>query len=166
MHPPWWLMVLHVNGIHHVHISYCGCDVSNIESHWRQIMQNGWYLVTTKDPQSCAMFECLDNFRLLNVIANVNVRDYVSVLKQSTDPYGTEWVPDRYKAFARMSRQWAYLKQLRRAGIGHLKDGLESVEEGSVAVQCWACPQEGVNLPPDWEKVPEKEQYVPLLSKS
>ncbi|PBK85188.1 hypothetical protein ARMGADRAFT_1036489 [Armillaria gallica] len=67
-------------------------------------------------------------------------------------------VLDRYKAFARMSRQWVYLKRLRRAGIGHLKDGLESAEEGSVAVQCWACPQEGVNLPPDWEKVPKKEQ--------
>ncbi|PBK62350.1 hypothetical protein ARMSODRAFT_1024951 [Armillaria solidipes] len=119
--------------------------MSDMESHWRQIMQNGWYPVTTKDPQSCTTFECLDNFRLLNILVNVNVRDYVSVLEQSTDP---------------MSRQWAYLKQLRRAGIGHLEDGLQSAEEGSVAVQCWACPQEGVNLPPDWEKVPEKEQYL------
>ncbi len=105
------------------------------------------------------MFECLDNFHLLNVTANVNVRNYVSVLEQSMDPFGMQWVPDRYKAFGHMSRQWAYLKCLRRVGVGHL-EGLETAKEGSVAVQCWACPHEGVNLPLEWANVAEEDQYV------
>ncbi|KAK0429798.1 hypothetical protein EV421DRAFT_1945930 [Armillaria borealis] len=155
-----WLTVLHVNGIHRVHVAYCGCNVSDSESRWRQIMRNGWYPAMTTDPHSTATFECLDTFRLLNMTANINIRDYMSFLEQSTDPYGTEWVPDRYKAFGRMSRQWAYLKRLRRAGIGHLKEGLVSAEAGSVAIQCWACPREGVNLPSEWADVAEEDQYL------
>ncbi|KAK0246137.1 hypothetical protein EDD85DRAFT_783838 [Armillaria nabsnona] len=69
-HLPWWLTVLHVN-----------------ESCWRQIMCNGWYPATMMDPHSTATFECLDTFCLLNVIANVNVRDYMSFLEQLTVPY-------------------------------------------------------------------------------
>lgn len=157
--PPQWLTVLHVNGIHRLHVAYCGCDVSDSENHWRQIMQNRWYPATAVDPQSCATIECLDNFRLLNVTANVNVRDYVSVLEQAMDAFGMEWVPDRYKVFRRMSRQWAYLKRLRRAGVGHL-EGFENTKEGSMAMQCWACPWEGVNLPPDWANVPKEDQCI------
>ncbi len=123
-------------------------------------MHNGWYPATTTDPHSSATFECLNMFHLLNVTANMNIRDYVTFLKQSTDAYNTEWIPDQYKAFGRMSRQWAYLKRLKRVGIGHLKEGLDSVELGSVAIRCWACPREGVNLPPEWADVADEEQYM------
>ncbi len=86
---PWWLTVLHVNGIHRVHVAFCSCNVSAAENHWRQIMRNGWYPATLVDPHSCATFDCLDTFHLLNVMVNVNVRDYVTFLEQSTDAYGT-----------------------------------------------------------------------------
>ncbi|KAK0421951.1 hypothetical protein EV421DRAFT_1914722 [Armillaria borealis] len=59
-----------------------------------------------------------------------------------------------------MSRQRAYLKRLKRVGISHLKEGLDSVEPGSVAIQCWACPREGVNLPPEWTDVADEKQYL------
>ncbi len=148
------LMVLHTNGVHSVQAMWCGCDVGGNEFHWHQLMHTGWYPATMADPHSCAMFECLDTFRLLNVVANVNVGDYISFLEQKIDALGTEWIPDRYKAFGRMSQQWVYLLRLKRAGIDHLKEGIRSAKEGSVAVPCWACPREGVNLPADWKDAP------------
>lgn len=78
---------------------WCGCDVGGNKIHWHQLMRTGWYPATTADPHSCATFECLDTFQLLNVVVNVNVHDYVSFLEQKIDVLGTEWIPDRYKAF-------------------------------------------------------------------
>ncbi len=97
-------------------------------------------------------------FRLLSVVANINMRDYVSTLEQKVDCWGTEWVPDRYKAFRQMSQQWAYLKRLKWAGVGHLKGGLATAEQGSVVIPCWACPRDGVNLPSGWRNTPLKSQ--------
>ncbi len=57
-----------------------------------------------------------------------------------------------------MSRQWAYLKRLKRAGVGHLKAGINTAEEGSVAIVCWACLCEGVNLPMGWRDFPAAKQ--------
>ncbi|PBK94603.1 hypothetical protein ARMGADRAFT_1029005 [Armillaria gallica] len=56
-----------------------------------------------------------------SIVANVNVCDYVSTLEQKVDSWETQWVPDLYKAFGQMSRQWAYLKHLKRAGIGWIE---------------------------------------------
>ncbi|KAF8890594.1 hypothetical protein CPB85DRAFT_1257906 [Mucidula mucida] len=37
-------------------------------------------------------------------------------LERMTDPYGTEYTPDRYKVFARISRQWTFLERVWRSG--------------------------------------------------
>ncbi len=131
---PSTITVLHTNGVHQVCYQYCGCDVSDSENKWRQLMRNGWYPATILQPATCATFECLDTFRLLRVIATVNARDYVTFLERTTDPLGTSWVPDRYKCFGRMARQWSYLMHLRRAGVGHADGGIESATAGVVAI--------------------------------
>lgn len=154
------LTVIHVNGVHTVTVAFCGCraceDISNVEI----LMRNAWYPATTIDPASCATYEVLDQFRLLSVVAQVNVRDFVTVLEQITAPHRTEKVPDRYKAFGRMTRQWAYLMRLRRAGVGHLPGGVSQAPPGSVAVECWACPREGINIPADWHHDPKNRYDV------
>ncbi|KAK0449347.1 hypothetical protein EV421DRAFT_1732619 [Armillaria borealis] len=76
-----------------------------------------------------------------SVITNINMRDYMSTLEQKVDCWGTEW-------------------HLKRAGIGHLKGGLTTAEQGSVAILCWACPRDGVNLPSSWRNTPLKSQYL------
>ncbi|PBK90894.1 hypothetical protein ARMGADRAFT_933221, partial [Armillaria gallica] len=114
------LTVLHINGVHTMNARWCGYDVSDGENCWWQLMHNGWYLATMVELRSCATFESLEMFQLLNMVANVNVCDYVSSLEQKMDPWETEWLPDRYKAFRRMSCQWTYLKQMKRAGVENL----------------------------------------------
>lgn len=53
----------------------------------------------------------------MNVVANVNVRDYVTTLERLTDPLGLAIVPDRYKSFGLMSQQVSYMDQMRRSGV-------------------------------------------------
>jgi hypothetical protein len=47
---------------------------------------------------------------------------------------------------------------MKRAGRQH---DSSTPEEGSCAILCPACPQPGLNLPPDWENAPEETRLVP-----
>ncbi len=101
---PCLMTVIHVNRIHTVSYRYCSCNVSDHENKWQQLLQNGWYPASTAYPATCATMEVLRLFRQLRVIATINVRDFLIVLERMTDPYGTEYMPDRYKVFARILR--------------------------------------------------------------
>ncbi len=154
------MTVLHISGVHCVSFRYCGCGVSDKENRWHQLMRNAWYPAMAAYPATCTTFEVLDTFRRLKVIANVNVQDFVTTLEQTTDPHGTEFIPDQYTTFGRMARQWCYLQRLRRAGVGHLVSGIKAAEPGSVTVKCWTCPREGVNLPKGWEQVEDVDECI------
>ncbi|KAF8989456.1 hypothetical protein BDZ89DRAFT_974704 [Hymenopellis radicata] len=154
------MTLLHSTGVHTVPFRYCDCSRADGLHKWQQLLRTGWYPATTRQPQTCATLEVLDLFRRLKTMATVNVRDFVSVLESTTNPYETEWTPDRYKAFARIARQWGFLKRVRRAGVGHNPGGLAGAKPGDLIVECWACPHLGVNLPVGWEAVAEKYRYV------
>ncbi|KAF8995346.1 hypothetical protein BDZ89DRAFT_1149647 [Hymenopellis radicata] len=126
---------------------------------WQQLLRTGWYPATTRQLSTCATLEVLDLYRRLKTMATVNVRDFVSILESTTNPYETEWTPDRYKVFARIARQWGFLKRVRRAGVGHNLGGLATAKPGDLIVKCWACPRVGVNLPVGWDTVAEKYRY-------
>jgi hypothetical protein len=59
-----------------------------------------------------------------------------------------------------MVRQWRHLKMLKRAGRGHDLGGVAATAEGECAVLCPACPHPGINLPNQWENVPEAQQWL------
>jgi hypothetical protein len=60
--------------------------------------------------------------------------------------------------FMRMSRQYAFLQRVRRAGRGHAEEGISKTKAGECMVICLACLYEGRNLPPDWRNVDEKHR--------
>lgn len=151
------MTVFHGLSIHTVRFRYCRCSRNQGAHDWQQLFRNGWYPATTRVPQTCASIQILEFFRRLKVIATVSVRDFVTVLESTTDPLGTEWTPDRYKAFGRMSRQWSYMQRVRRSGVAHEIGGVTAAAWGTVGVQCWACPREGVNLPDNMDLIPPKE---------
>ncbi|KAF7294276.1 CxC2 domain-containing protein [Mycena chlorophos] len=70
---------------------------------------------------------------------------------------------ERARQFQRMSRQWAFLMRLKRAGRGHAPEGVDATPLGACAVPCWACPHEDRNLPKDWEKVDPRLQFLYML---
>jgi hypothetical protein len=47
---------------------------------------------------------------------------------------------------------------LKRGGRGHDPEGVASTKPGALALLCPACPQPGMNLPPNWQDYPEEKQ--------
>ncbi|KAK7023733.1 CxC2 domain-containing protein [Favolaschia claudopus] len=157
------MTVLDFPSIHTVKFRYCGCDVSDHANNLEQLLRNGWYPATTVDPGTCATMRTLRTYRLLNAVGNLTVHDAVRVMERSTDASRVNSVPDRYKAFGRMSRQFAFLKRLKRAGRAHDARGVGGTRTGECAVLCWACPQEGMNLPSGWRDVAPEFQFLYML---
>ncbi|KAJ7053016.1 hypothetical protein C8F01DRAFT_955086, partial [Mycena amicta] len=153
------MVILHVNGIFKVDVAFCGCSESlrHRNRHISQLMNNAWYPATTINPQTCATYEVLDLFRTLQVVGNVNAHDFVQTLERLTDATFTEDVPGRYRAFARMAREFEFTTRVKRAGRAHEDDGLRKTQPGGLAVRCWACPEPGRNMPPGWEAASDDE---------
>ncbi|KAJ7301784.1 hypothetical protein DFH08DRAFT_723840 [Mycena albidolilacea] len=152
--------------IHTIRLRYCNCGHSGEADNVDQLLRNMWYPATPTDPATCATFRTLEVFRLYNVVGNMNVRDFVTAMERMTNTTafsGLGSVPDRNRPFQRMARQWAFLMRLKRAGRGHDPTGVDATRLGQCAVNCWACPHDGKNLPPDWRTVDPKYQFLYML---
>ncbi|KAJ7890043.1 hypothetical protein B0H13DRAFT_2341227 [Mycena leptocephala] len=157
------MVVMDVTGIHTIEFQYCGCDKATQTNNLGQLLGNAWYPATTVDPETCATFQCLEAFRLLNVVGNVTAHDYVGTLERLTDPLHLAGLPDRYKGFGRMARQYGFLQRAKRAGRAHETNGLQTTKPGGLAVLCWACPHDGKNLPDGWKDVAPKYRFLYML---
>lgn len=60
----------------------------------------------------------------------------------------------------RSVREWKHLKMLKRAGRGHDPTSVEGTKQGELAVRCPACSWPGINIPDDWNQVPEDRRCV------
>lgn len=58
-----------------------------------QLLRNAWYPATTIDPRTCATFEVLELYRLLNVVGNLNTSDFITSLEQLSDGTKQSRVP-------------------------------------------------------------------------
>ncbi|KIY61186.1 hypothetical protein CYLTODRAFT_405693 [Cylindrobasidium torrendii FP15055 ss-10] len=151
------MTVLHTNGVHRINVRWCQCQQR--KEKWRQCTSNAWYPSSWSYPETVSTFVCLKRFRLLNVLANTNIRDFVTTLERMTDPLGTSWVPARYSNFGIMFRQWAFMSRMRRSGLAFLAGGISTAPLGSAAVRCLACPRAGFNLPEGWRDVEDNLRY-------
>ncbi|KAK7052786.1 hypothetical protein R3P38DRAFT_2763120 [Favolaschia claudopus] len=147
------MVVLDFPHIHEIRFRYCACSLSDHANNLQQLLRNGWYPASTVDPATCATFATLDMFRLLNVVGDVTAHDFMRTTELMTDASGVSDVPDRHKILRLVSRQFGFLLRLKRAGRAHDAGGLEGTARGECAVRCWACPQEGINLPEGWREV-------------
>ncbi|KAK7031325.1 CxC2 domain-containing protein [Favolaschia claudopus] len=154
------MVVMDFPRIHTIKFRYCACDLSDYANNLQQLLRNGWYPATTVDPGTCVTFSTLETFRLLNVVGNLTVHDGVRVMERGTDAGRMNSIPDRYKGFGRVTRQFAFLKRLKRAGRAHDVSGVAGTKSGECAMLCWACPQEGRNLPQGWREVSPEFQFV------
>ncbi|KAF7290397.1 CxC2 domain-containing protein [Mycena chlorophos] len=129
-----------------VRLKYCGCPRSRGLSKVQQLLRNAGILPPSSIPRHAPTFRTLEAFRLYNVVGNLNVTDF-----------------DRTRQMYRMTRQWAFLTHLKRSGRGHDPAGPEETPLGGCAVLCWACPQDGVNIPSDWRSVDPKYQFLYMM---
>ncbi|KAF7306223.1 CxC2 domain-containing protein [Mycena indigotica] len=159
------LVILDVGGITKLDCRFCGCSESlrHRHGHISQLLDNAWYPATISSPSTCATFELLDMFRLLKVVGNVTAHDLLRSLERLSNATLTRKMPDRYKSFLRMSRQYDYLIRAKRAGRGHCPNGLQTTGAGGLAVQCWACPDPECNLPEGWQEAPQSDSFLYAL---
>ncbi|KAJ7747895.1 hypothetical protein DFH07DRAFT_962312 [Mycena maculata] len=160
------MTVIEAPVIHQIRVRYCKCSKSDDADNLSQLLRNAWYPATVTDPATCAMFKTLEAYRLYNVVGNMNVHDFVRAMEQMTDgtaTTGMKWLPDRYKQLQRMTRQWAFLKRIKRAGRFHDAAGVDATELRECAVKCWACPQDSRNLPPNWRDVDPAFRFLYML---
>ncbi|KAJ7927958.1 hypothetical protein B0H13DRAFT_1860717, partial [Mycena leptocephala] len=83
-------------------------------------------------------------FRLLNVVGNMNVHDFIGTLERLTDGLvasGMNWLRIPAKGVG--------------AGRAHDPAGIEATKLGELTVVCWACPRR-VAISPEWRDVDPK----------
>lgn len=83
-------MVIHTNGIHMVGVDFCRCRGV---PHHKQLLRIAWWPATPLAPKTCATMECLRQFHLLNLQANVTAFGYYSALQHLSDNVGLEQFP-------------------------------------------------------------------------
>ncbi|KAJ7721409.1 hypothetical protein B0H14DRAFT_3520644 [Mycena olivaceomarginata] len=155
-------VVLHDNGIHLVHVDFCGCDSWRRTEPYIQLLQAGWYLATDERPQTAATFLVLDKFHVNTLQAKMTAYNFYTVLERLTDNAGIK-PPNRYQIFLRMARQWRHLLMLKRAGRGHDPSGVWGTHPGELAVDCPVCPNPKINLPESWENAPPEDRFLYIL---
>ncbi|EDQ98115.1 uncharacterized protein LACBIDRAFT_310563, partial [Laccaria bicolor S238N-H82] len=116
-----FVLVIETNGIHHLPLHLCTCP------------------------------GVLDDFRLSNLTCKTSAYQYYLKLQHLTSLAFPKSVPDRYRGFRRVSRQWRNLELKKCFGFGHEP---RMPKAGEMAYGCASCAQPGVNLPMNWKEDP------------
>ncbi|KAH6911905.1 hypothetical protein BKA70DRAFT_1370410 [Coprinopsis sp. MPI-PUGE-AT-0042] len=152
------LVVVHTNGIHHVVTQFCQCDDAPEDD--IQLLRMGLYPSTHRDVRTAFTFELLDYYLLDTLECYTSSLHFYTKIRRVTNEVFPKSAPDRYREGLRCGRQWRRLKELKRNGCSHSN---VSKTEGSMALFCAACPQDGKNLKPGWRNDPEQWKYTVSL---
>ncbi|KAK0211960.1 hypothetical protein IW262DRAFT_1301412 [Armillaria fumosa] len=149
-------VVIDVDGIHTVQISFCECTRNVEVARYRQLLRSRLWPATTIFPQTAATFRVLNLFQ-------VSAYEFYHTLARLSNNTGLHPPPDRYDAFLRMMREWRHLRALKRFGRGHEPGRIEGTQPGELALRCPACPHPHVNLPDGWLQNQEKRWLYRLF---
>ncbi|KIM71111.1 hypothetical protein PILCRDRAFT_17369 [Piloderma croceum F 1598] len=149
------LTVYHTNGAHLVNVSYCECnEPAGGYLFANQLLRSLWFPASLTHPRTAFTFAVLKQFHHLTLQGKTTAYDFYNSLVHATDNTGLKLPPKRYNKFMMVMRWWRHIKMLKRAGHGHDPAGVVATEQGSLAVECPACPHDGHNLPANWKWLP------------
>lgn len=85
--PPYALIVISSNGIHHVNVRWCSCSKSlgKASEHWVQLMRTRWFPASHSKPKTAVTFDCLNLFHKLTLQGKLTGHDFYQTLLQLTD---------------------------------------------------------------------------------
>ncbi|KAI0069871.1 hypothetical protein K474DRAFT_1568226, partial [Panus rudis PR-1116 ss-1] len=153
-----------MTGFHELDVEFCGCINSDgiVVNMWAQLLRVGWFPASMERPTTAFTFNLLNHFQQLTHQAKTNIYDFQRTLSRVTDNSGLiSWV--RYHSLVHVNRLWRHLTMVKRAGRVHDPDGIDATSQGSLAVECPACPHPGRNLPEDWQSAPEDTIWLYTL---
>ncbi|KAJ7803238.1 hypothetical protein B0H14DRAFT_2384803 [Mycena olivaceomarginata] len=116
-----------------------------------------WWPATARDPSTCATFNVLRLFENLNCLGKVLSFHFLRSLELLTNADGLNPLPNRWRAFIHIVRQYRMMLPMKCAGRGHSNSGVGGTAQGELALPCRACPQPGKNLESGWDRINWKE---------
>ncbi|KAJ7033118.1 hypothetical protein C8F04DRAFT_957903 [Mycena alexandri] len=155
-----------LSGVHEINVDFCGCRTAEDgeeEEHRRQLLRACWWPATVKAPNTCATFQVLRLFQILNCLGKLSAYDFLRGLEMCTNHDGLNKPPDRRKPFMLIVREWREVKRVKRRKQGHNKGGVKAIPKGALAEKCRACPQVGWNMPEGWEKADPFYRFIYFL---
>jgi len=145
-------------------VQYCTCDPTNAAARREQLLDEKWFPATLVRPHTVFTFNLLDFFHQLQTQSKTNLYDFYNSIVRLLDSAGlsTEIVcvphfisplyssdmfnQHRYNEISLVYRLWVHLRLLKCGGGGHDPGGIASLANGSMAVECPACPHPSRNL--------------------
>ncbi|KZT55313.1 hypothetical protein CALCODRAFT_413673, partial [Calocera cornea HHB12733] len=145
-YPTVTLVIVHVNGVHKVSISFCRCD--DRAERYVQLLRERLFPASYEQPQTAFTFAVLRDFHLHTLCSKKSAYDYYAKIVRQTSDVIPSSTSDRYREFLRASRIWMDLEASRRSGQAH---GLQRLLPTFAATRirsplCPACPQLGINV--------------------
>jgi CxC2 like cysteine cluster associated with KDZ transposases len=144
-----YVRVVHVNGIHHIALVTCACH--GAEGIHADLMYCRLVPATFSRYKTLFTVAVLDDFRISNLECKASAYQYFQKLRRLTFPMTPARTPNLYQELLRMARVWRWLKKKKWAGHGHRSGNFTETAPAELATFCPACPQPGINLPPNWK---------------
>lgn len=154
-----FVTVVHSNGFHMLPFVWCNCPEHQNDRDL-QLLDLHLYPASYDNIRTVFTFDCLDDHRYQYLECKVSHYQFHMKLRRQTCPEYPDASPNRYKELCRVARQWRNIKY--RKWFWVLNDS--SLKSGDMALFCAACPQPGINLPPDWKQDYDVNPYVSILS--
>ena len=142
-----FLTVVHSNGFHSLPVVWCNC-AKNDRHRDVQLLDLQLYPASYTNIRTVFTFSCLDNHRYDNLECKSSHYQYHSKLRRLTCPDYPDASPNRIAELRRVTRQWRNLKYRKWFWMMQESDA----QRGAAVFFCPACPQPGINLPPNWKQ--------------
>ena len=140
-----FVTVVHTNGFHVLPIVWCECP-DRLHDHDFQLLDLHLYPSSTDRIQTVFTFAGLDHHRYEYLECKSSRYQYHNKLRRLTCPQYPDAARNRYTELGRVARQWRNLKYRKWFWMLENLNG----KRGEMSLFCAACPQPGINLPPDW----------------
>ncbi|KAI0345239.1 hypothetical protein BDW22DRAFT_1470267 [Trametopsis cervina] len=148
-------------GVQDVFISFCECaeDGKLVQLETEQLLGAGLWPGSWKQPRTAFALHVLDDFQLLSTQGTITAQDYLTCLERKTDAVLPGEVKHRYRELLFAIRQYQFIKLCRRKGVLPSR----TLEYGSLATLCPACPHIDVNISPEWQTREEDKLHLDAL---
>ncbi|KAI0644659.1 hypothetical protein C8Q79DRAFT_1001927 [Trametes meyenii] len=158
------IVVGHKHGLTKIKFVFCECAIKpgareQLYEDAYQLLEQGLFPASWKEPRSAFTLSLMKSFNLLSLQTHCSAQDFYQFLRRMTDNVAPDSVSDRYRELSQAAREFAFLRQCRRAG----QNPGQALQPGSLAVLCPCCPQPGLNMHPQWERHEPKYNYIDAM---
>ncbi|KAG1784794.1 uncharacterized protein HD556DRAFT_1250836, partial [Suillus plorans] len=151
---PTKLTIVHSTGVFLHNVVWCSCPGVDCQQHL-QLLKAKLFPASTTRPQTAFTFDVLNHFLIDALECKTSASSFFEKIRRMTNNCFPDTVPNRYRELMRVSRLWRDLMSRKWFGFAHNDE--QKPDKGDLAWFCPACPQPGINLPPDWQARYERQ---------